>query len=124
MYQPELAPAGNHREWSGLILWRRHERGSAARRNRGRYTGTKSHALQTEYVVGITSEHGPVRSDSISGQFQRTGRPALFSAYPLCGSTQGQHAGSPREGVTVITCEKCQRDLQRMFALGWPQWDA
>lgn len=122
IYQPYLAPAGNHREWSGLILLTCHEFGHAARRNRGRYSGAKTHALTTEYVVGVTSEHGPVRGDSITYQFVSTGRPAFFSAHPLCGCTQGQRAGSPSASVKAVTCSKCQTDLQRIYAGGGETW--
>lgn len=97
------------REWCGLILEARTEYGTAARGNRGRYAGRKIHQLFCEYVVGLVEGyyHAP---GTFGAQFKQTGQPVLFSCYPLCGCTRGQHAGKPLAGKTHehVTCDKCK----------------
>lgn len=62
------------------------EVGSAARRNRGQFSGQKIHRLVTTY---------------------RDGR--LIHCSPVCGCTQGQFAGTPSPRLTQadVTCTKC-----------------
>lgn len=92
-----------------LVLEDRQEVGYAARQNRGRFAGTFVHALRTTYVVGVVP--GAVLTvGSLGERFVKTGRPVLFSARPLCGSTQGQYGGKPQDGLTV-TCSKCLKKL-------------
>lgn len=93
------------REWSGLILETRYETGSAARRNRGAYSGTKIHRICSEYVVGLSDGKKPAPG-TIGAVWLRERQPVLFSSYPMCGCTIGQHAARPVAGATV-TCEKC-----------------
>ena len=94
----------DRREWSGLILEQRYEMGTAAQKNRGRYTGTKTHRLYCEYVVGLTEAPRP---GTVGARFQATNKPVLFICRPSCGSTSGQYAGMPTT-ATEITCEKCK----------------
>jgi hypothetical protein len=96
------------RERFGLILETRYEVGNAARGNRGRYSGRKIHHLVTEYAVGLVpgTEHKP---GTVGARFRESGTPVLYSAYPRCGTTQGQIAGHPQDELTIadVTCEKC-----------------
>lgn len=97
------------REWCGLILEGRKEYGGAAHRNRGRYSGTKVHALWVERVVGLVSGNTP-SPGSIGWQFYLHGDHEIFSSAPCCRCCQGQHAGSPVDGLTEndVTCDKCK----------------
>lgn len=96
------------REWGGLILESRTEYGSAARKNRGRFAGSKIHRLHCEYVVGVVegSEHRP---GSYGAMFLKSGKPILFHVSPACGCTSGSLAGQPFSSLTddSVTCEKC-----------------
>jgi hypothetical protein len=98
------------REWGGMILEGRTEYGMAARHNRGRYAGQKVHSLRVEYVIGLLDDYVPNGgAGSVGQQFIKTGKPVRFSAYPMCGVTQGQWAASPINGATIeqVTCAKC-----------------
>jgi hypothetical protein len=99
----------NTRVWSELVLESRKEFGYAARRNRGRYAGQKVHVVITEYIVGVTDGYVP-RPGTIAVEFVKTGKPVLFSARPLCGATQGQHAARPVATLTAadVTCTRCK----------------
>ena len=98
------------RVWCDLILETRIEFGRAARQNRSSYSGTKTHRLRCEYVVGVVDGYAP-KPNTIGAKFVRTGRPELFSCSPCCGCTQGQHAGRPIAGWTEsnVDCSKCQQ---------------
>ena len=94
--------------------------GSAAHNNRGRYSGEKIHALSVELVVNV---EGPARPNTISAQWLRENqkpegqkrKPVYFGVRPLCGTTQGQHAGSVFEDLTAadVTCARCLKLIGR-----------
>jgi hypothetical protein len=98
------------RTWGGLILESRAEFGKAARRNRGNYSGEKVHRLWAEYIVGLVAGEVP-RRGTLGARFEKTGKPVLFSSWPRCGATQGQHAGAPFPELTAadVTCERCKK---------------
>lgn len=105
------------RTWGNLILETRANYGSAARRNRGAYTGQKVHRLVSTYIVGVVDEAKERekgiknnRAVTLGGRFLLNGDPVLFSCAPACGCTQGQMAGSPNDRSTIanVTCEKCK----------------
>lgn len=85
------------------------EYGVAARRNRGSYTGQKTHRLVCTYIIGLDEGEEP-RPGTYARSFKQTGEPVLLSCHPACGCTQGQHAGRPVPGRTEadVTCEKCK----------------
>jgi hypothetical protein len=86
------------------------EFGRAARKNRGSYSGQKTHRLVSTYIVGL-AEGYEVRPGTYAAEFQREGRPVLVSCHPACSCTQGQHAGRPVAGLTEkdVNCTKCGR---------------
>lgn len=100
----------NRRIWNNYILEYRSAYGHAARRNRGRFTGAKIHALFCEYVVGLVDPSIPCKPGTAGHTFRTTGEPVLFTVFPVCGCTQGQHAGSPIKGATKddVTCTRCK----------------
>jgi len=103
-------PTTNRRRtWANLVLETRYEYGSAARGNRGRFSGVAVHRLVCEYVVGVTegSTHAP---GTVGYRHQIAGRPVLFSARPACGCTSGQYAGKPDDRLNAesVTCTKCR----------------
>lgn len=100
------------RTWDNYVLEHRIEYGSAARRNRGRYSGAKVHRLSCQYVIGLVDPTLTPKPGTISAAFARTGKPVLFSCWPCCGCTQGQHAGTPTPGLSQadVTCTKCGTD--------------
>lgn len=113
----------NRRTWGGLVLETRVEYGHAARKNRGRHSGTKVHRVISEYVVDLEPGYEPKpgtvghvflvgerKLDGI-GRTVRTPRvPVLFACRPACGCCQGQHGARPYPGLTEdkVTCEKCK----------------
>ena len=105
---PALAEGKPLRLWGDYVLQCRTEYGSAARGNRGRYSGSKAHKLDTEYVVDVLRPEDE-RPGTIGHRFLRTRTPQLFSARPVCGCTQGQRAGLPSHHLTAadVTCAKC-----------------
>lgn len=96
------------RTWSNYILESRIEAGYAAQKNRGRFTGTKMHRLQSEYIVGLVDEAAEP-AGTLGARFIVNRKPILFSCRPMCGCTQGQHAASPRYGATLdqVNCTRC-----------------
>jgi hypothetical protein len=92
-----------------MILETRYEFGSAAQRNRGRYSGAKVHALYCQYVVGRVDPSLPTAPGTYEHAFAVTGKPVLYCCRPRCGCTSGQHAGRPIHGLTAdrVTCTKC-----------------
>lgn len=96
----------------GLVLEDRVEYGGAARRNRGSYSGTKTHRLWCWYVVDLEPGYEPP-AGTFGAVFLKTGRPVLYSCYPVCGCTDGQHAGKPVAGKTEadVNCGKCKRSM-------------
>jgi hypothetical protein len=100
------------------ILETRVEYGSAAHGNRGRYSGQKVHRLRTTWIVGLLPSQS--RRGTFGEQFRRNGgKPVLFQAYPVCGITQGQHAGLPFANLTAadVTCSKCSKIEARFAAI-------
>jgi hypothetical protein len=96
--------------WGNYRTETRTEYGSAAHRNRARYTGEKVHKLRATYVVGIVDESKEdPKANTFGATFMRTRKPVLFSCGPCCGTTNGQHAGAPIAGLTAahVTCSKC-----------------
>lgn len=96
--------------WNGYILETRYDLvGTAAHRNRGAYAGTKIHRLCAEYIVGLV-DGADVSPGTFGAKFQETGRPVLFSCYPICGCTSGQTASKPVTNLTAadVTCTKCK----------------
>lgn len=88
--------------------------GSAARNNRGRYTGIKIHRLQIFELVGLSESAKAIAettgSKTFAGQFLRGGsKPVTISVAPICGCTGGQFAGQELRGVTAeqVNCSKC-----------------
>lgn len=96
--------------WGNYRVGILHKYGSAARRNRARYTGTKVHKLVAKYVVSLVDPALETRQDTFGYKFLRTGKPVLFACHPACGCTSGQHAGSPDARLTAadVTCTKCE----------------
>lgn len=113
-----MTEANNTRVWSDeLILETRTKYGSAAHRNRARYSGRKVHVLHCDYVVGIVEGHQP-RPGTFGAEFVRTGKPVLFSCRPVCGATSGQHAGRPFANMTTadVSCTKCAARIRSVNA--------
>ena len=102
----QLEVGSGVREWSNLILRRRYSVGFAARSNRGSYSGTKLHQIAIEEVIGLKDESVPQPKGTVGARFLIARRPVVFSAYPLCGCTQGQNAARESVGAKV-TCSKC-----------------
>ena len=98
--------AKNRRVWDNFILQRRYSEGFAARANRGSYTGQKIHKIVIEEIVGLVDPDVTYAPGTLGYRHKLAGRPVLFSAYPLCGCTQGQHAAREAAG-REITCTKC-----------------
>ncbi len=103
------------RTWGNLVLETRIEYGAAARRNRGRYAGHKTHRLHSEYIVALVDTEATRpeivngRATTLGARFLLNGKPVLFSCSPCCGCTQGQHSGQPDDRLTSekVNCEKC-----------------
>lgn len=86
--------------------------GSAARGNRGRYTGSKVHRLCCTYVIGLVDPSLETQPGHIGYRFKlRPENPILYSCFPHCRCTDGQHAGHPTPGLSEadVTCTKCKR---------------
>lgn len=98
-------------DWGGYITEISFAVGSAARGNRGRYAGHRVHLLRVEKIVGLKPEHtqADIAPGTLGARFGATGRPVTFSTEPLCGCTQGQHAGQASSSLSVadVDCEKC-----------------
>lgn len=92
--------------WNGLILETRVTTGSAAQKNRGRFSGQKVHRVVCQYVIGVAAGYEP-RPGTVGAAFLLTGKPVLFSCRPACGCTTGQMAGRPDATERPITCSKC-----------------
>lgn len=93
------------------VLDRKYEVGFAARKNRGRFSGQKTHHVVSQYVVAVLRPQDEGRT-TYGAAFLRTGSAQLYSCWPVCGCTQGQHAGRPAPALTQqdITCSKCQKE--------------
>lgn len=102
----------NTRTWGNYILETRVEYGAAAQKNRGRYSGTKTHKLYSEYIVGVVDEAAEkaLGYSTLGKRFLRDSKPVLLACRPCCGCCQGQMGGSPISSKTEndITCEKCK----------------
>lgn len=89
--------------------------GSAARGNRGAYTGTKVHRLVCDLIVELTpAELAAARRGSISYQYKLDlerglEREHFMRVRPSCGVTSGQWAGLVEPGFSAanVTCKKC-----------------
>jgi hypothetical protein len=92
----------------GITRVTRVEFGSAARMNRGSYSGQKIHRLISEYIVAV-EEGTEVKRGTFAAEFIRTGKPVQTSCFPACGCTMGQFAGRPAAHLTAadVTCSKC-----------------
>jgi hypothetical protein len=98
---------GRRSEWDTLTLEQHYGVGHAAHRNRGRNTGQKVHVVGYEVIVARSDEQKP-------GQM-KVG--AVFSARPLCGVTQGQHAAKVAPSLTAdhVTCSRCQQWVDQEY---------
>lgn len=99
-------------EWSGYLVVNAFRVGAAARRNRGSYSGQKVHRLYVGYIVG------KVNTDAIDTDYIAwVTEPKLHSIGPVCGCTQGQHAGSviPGKQNADINCTKCIAHSPALF---------
>jgi hypothetical protein len=96
------------RAWGNLILRRRYSTGYAARANRGSYSGTKVHRIVVEEIVEVIDEEKEraIPNPTLGKRFLIARNPVVFSAYPMCGCTQGQNAARESAGREV-TCSKC-----------------
>lgn len=105
------ADVNKRRKWDNLILEERIEFGFAARKNRGKFSGSSIHEVVSEYIVGLVDNTIDQREGTISRRFQVTGKEQLFSCSPSCGTTQGQMAALPVQGKTDIdvNCSKCRK---------------
>lgn len=100
------------RTWCNYVLEYRTEYGQAAHKNRGYFSGQKTHRLTCQYVIAVVDEALELanRFPTVGKRFLKTRKPVLFSCQPACGCTQGQNAGAPVAGRTAadVTCEKCK----------------
>lgn len=101
--------------WGNMLIQTRRAYGTAAHRNRGRYSGSAVHALVIDEICGIVDESIEARAGTFEAAFRKKRAPVTFSTYPICGTTQGQSAGQEMIGLTAanVTCKKC---LARMAA--------
>lgn len=90
----------------GLVVARAIEYGRAARRNRGNYSGQKTHRLWVDYKVALMED---ADVDTL-GMLHWFNEPVVWSVEPCCMCTQGQFAGQPVEGKTDadVNCSKCK----------------
>lgn len=93
----------------GITEEMRVEFGSAARMNRGSYSGQKIHRLISIYIVAV-AEGTEIKPRTFAAEFIKTGKPVRTSCHPACGCCQGQFAGRPYEKLTEadVTCSKCK----------------
>lgn len=99
-------------DWGSYITEISFAVGSAARGNRGRYSGQRVHILRVEKIVGLKPDADPrdIQPGTLGARFVATGRPVTFSTHPVCGCTRGQHAGQASSSLSAadVTCEKCR----------------
>ncbi len=102
----EIRVSGN------LELKRREAFGTAARRNRGSYTGTKIHRLYIEEVIRVLNVEEELAKawPTFGKTFLKTGKPVIYSSRPACGVTGGQNAAreNPKLTASDVTCANCK----------------
>lgn len=107
---PLAVNENNERTWGNYRLRTRYAVGSAARGNRGNFSGTKIHRIKIEEVIGVIDEalERGLTHPTIGKRFL-LGSDHTFSIMPACGCTRGQNAAKEHKGLTDkdVTYTKC-----------------
>ena len=89
--------------------------GRAAHGNRGSYSGTKFHQIEIlEIVQVIDPEKEKALPGPTLGKRFLNGNKTIYSAWPICGCTQGQHAAREVPGAGAVTCSKCLKLMEEL----------